>query len=78
MPTKYHSQNRSEFEKRLLKNILYFTAVRFRGRGTYDRVKTPTLKAARLAGQKLGRAMIYAVCRYCGHNHSIHLENVEN
>lgn len=48
----------------VIANADHFVSIAFRGRGKYDRIKSPTLEAAREAAQRLyaGRpVLIYAV-----------------
>lgn len=52
---------RQQFDDYHVSRAAYFTAVRFRGRGVYERQERPTLSEAIMAGREIGRAMIYAV-----------------
>jgi hypothetical protein len=57
---------RDEYDAAIERAALYFTAVRFLGRGRYDRREAPTrAEAERLGREELaggdGRVMIYAV-----------------
>lgn len=69
--------DRTSFEVGLLSAVLYFTTVRFRGVGQFDRAKhKDQLAAEHCALGRVGRYMVYAVCFHNSVEHTVHVANV--
>jgi hypothetical protein len=69
--------NYDEFDKLLLRSVVYYTSTKFLGRGVYQNIRHETFEdAEQHAKNNKGRWGIYAVCMHLNVEHTVHLGNI--